>query len=212
MAQNNTTANQGVKVIAVCLGIVTVILLIVISNMSSSNVKSDSYRKSISTATKGMDDKIGELYASGNHMYNSIATECAWQAQHLSTNIGITCHNNAKIPWAYKLGPYSNAKDYLVSNHYNDINYANDILGKGKSTENLQSGMQQIVDYGNGSYNTLLTNINDMIKAMNNQCDWTDQNISSDVAGVCYSTVSDFSSSDYNNSPFTIGDYLTENN
>lgn len=202
--KNNNNSYLG-AIITIGVIIIIALILVITTNQNQTEIKAD-YRKSVDSAIDDMDEKINTLFTAGKDVYDNIASECAWQARNLSTNIGVTCHKNAKIPWANYFA--YDLTNFSVSYEYDDSKYADSVLDKGTSMSIREEGMQKIVDYGNRQYDTILGYITDMTQAMNTQCDWVDSNISSNVGSMCYDTVSEFSESDYSESPFSVEDYL----
>lgn len=193
--------------IAVITGVIWFIASI--SSSASQAMPKDEYIDVVDGAIDEMDARITEIYDSGKRAYDAVAGECASQAKNLSRNIGVYCHENAKLPWADYIGPYSDVKDYLVSDKYDDIDFATQTYEEDASSSELEAGVQEIVEYGNTKVEVLLGYIRDMLQSTESQCDWVDENIGGDAAEDCYSIVSDFDMSDTDSQPFETTYYIS---
>ena len=205
-------SQQSSKIITILI-IVMVVGVFFVWTSSENNARNnqikDDYIASVDSTIDEMDDVITGRYNAGKGAYDSIAGECAWQAKNLSSNIGVYCHENAKLPWAWQLGPYSNVKDYLVGAKYDNISYSNKILENGTDSENLKQGIATLTDYGNSRYNAITSYLDEMTQAMSSQCEWVTNNISNNVGDYCYDTISEAESLNLSKNPFNVDDFYS---
>lgn len=148
--------------------------------------------ETVSSAVSDINYKIDELYSSATDTYSSIEDECSWQADNLSGNIGDVCSNNTVESYTIE-----SEDEYQLD----EADYAS-IIDQGDSIDSI---IEQVVSDANDRYNKLLDTTNSMVSALNDQCDWIENNIDDSIASECYDAGSAFEG--YSESPFDAYDY-----
>ncbi|OGL22154.1 hypothetical protein A2707_02325 [Candidatus Saccharibacteria bacterium RIFCSPHIGHO2_01_FULL_45_15] len=167
-----------------------------ISSSSQTNSASTEDYSTVESAVDEINAKIGSTYKTGEETYYKVEEECVWQEENLSGNIGTVCGNNAHDPYT---------EDYRYPSPEVDVSSYTTMLDDGSTVEEV---INKLVEDSNSKYNEVLSKVNNMVSALDDQCDWVASNIDDEIGDHCYDTTSEFKSGDYQESPFTASEYI----
>lgn len=192
MSMNKKSLTEFLKGLGICAAVIAGIwLLSVWGNSSTDNQQTLSPDKddTISQAQNDIDDKYGDLLSAGQQLTSEIDTECVWLSDNISNEVGDYCNDNAN----------SNYADINSDNWTSgDISY--------DDTQPLSDIIDTIVSGANEQYDSMLSKIQDTEQAMETECGWLGDNISSAVADGCDGSYNHISNN-YSSDPFNASDY-----
>lgn len=180
---------KGLGIIILIVGGIWLLSLAGNSNGSQTATTSSDKDDAISKAQNDIDDKYGDLLSAGKQLTGEIDTECVWLSDNISNEVGDYCNDNANSNYADINGDNWTSGDIS----YDDTQPLNDII-------------DTIVSGANEQYDNMLSKIQDTEGAMETECGWLGDNVSSTVADDCDGSYNHISN-DYSTDPFNASDY-----
>lgn len=174
-------------------GIGWIIGIIIIFNLSgnppqTSKITEDEKGDIAEKIISDMQSRYGDLADVSVEMIQAMDEQCVWLSDNISESVGEYCG------------------DATLEN-YAEINKASLAAIDYDDEDELEQMVEEIINQGNLSYNELLKTARESSDAINEECDWLYENISSGVGDFCKDINSKFESSNFRGDPFSSSDY-----